>query len=135
MALPKYTGKELTKHLRLLAMEAESVSDEGETITKAEALARLLWKKALGFAEMVMKEGSPKEVKNPPEAWAIQLIYERLEGKVANTAPEEAGKITAAEKVSELARSRINNVLVGAAIPAVKPLPPKLPRKEKHGDS
>lgn len=130
MALPKYSGKELTKHLRTLAMEAEGINPSGDTETKAEALARLLWKKALGYSEVRQTEGGPREVSCPPEAWAIQLVYERLEGKVAQSSPEEAGKITAAERVTDLARSRINGLTSTVATIAAKPLPPKLPKKE-----
>lgn len=130
MALPRYSGKELTKHLRLLAMEAEGLAPSGEPETKAETLARLLWKKALGYSEVRLTESGSKEITCPPESWAIQLIYERLEGKVANSAPEEAGKISAAERVSDLARSRINGLVTSVVSIAAKPLPPKLPKKD-----
>jgi hypothetical protein len=131
MALPKYSGKELTRHLRLLAMEAEGLSPAGDMETKAQALARLLWKKALGYSDVRKNpQGEAVEVSCPPEAWAIQLVYERLEGKVAQTAPDEAGKISAAERVTDLARSRINAITVAPGTAAVtKPLPPKLPKK------
>lgn len=135
MALPRYSGKELTKHLRVLAMEAEGSSPGGDPETKAETLARLLWKKALGYSEVRTNiEGKAIEVSCPPEAWAIQLIYERLEGKVANSTPDEAGKITAAEKVTDLARTRINSIVGAAPVAGAKPLPPKLPRKESNGN-
>jgi hypothetical protein len=132
MALPRYSSKELTKHLRALAMEAESLADSGETITKAEALSRLLWKKALGYTAMEMRGEADKrvmtEVYHPPESWAIQMIYERLEGKVPQSAVDDAGKTTAAERVSDLARTRIN-MLAGAPVtPDGKPAPPKPPR-------
>lgn len=126
MSLPRFTGKELTKHLRTLAMEAETLSDDGTLITKAEALARALWKKALGFTETVVRDKGPEEVIHTPEAWAIQLIYERLEGKVANAAVDDGGKISAAERVSELSRNRIN-AYAGATAPVKAP--PKLPKK------
>lgn len=133
MALPRYTGKELTKFLRQLAMEAESSADDGTVQTKAEMLSRLLWKKALGYTAMELRGEAANrvmaEVYHPPESWAIQMIYERLEGKVANAATDDAGKLTAAERVSELSRNRIN-ALAGGGLPgATKPTPPKLPKK------
>ncbi len=137
MALPKYSGKELTKHLRLLAMEAEGLSPDGDTETKAQALARLIWKRALGYTDIRRTEKGTVEVNCPPEVWAIQLVYERLEGKVANTAPEESGKLSAAERVSDLSKARINGLSIGGhanpieALAAHKPLPPKLPKKGK----
>lgn len=130
MASPRYSGKELTKFLRQLAMEAEGFSPSGDVMTKAEKLAQILWKKALGSKEMVSTEAGMREVTNAPEAWAIQMIYERLEGKVGPTAVEEGGKVTAAEKVSELARDRINSVLSGATVTATMK-PPPLKRKGK----
>lgn len=134
MALPRYTGKELTKFLRQLAMEAESSADDGTPQTKAEMLSRLLWKKALGYTAMELRGEAANrvmaEVYHPPESWAIQMIYERLEGKVANAAADEAGKLSAADRVSELARNRIN-ALAGGGLPSEvrKPAPPKLPKK------
>jgi len=132
MALPRYTGKELTKYLRQLAMEAESVADSGETITKAEALARLLWKKALGYSQMEWRGEADKrqmvEVYHPPESWAIQMIYERLEGKTPQATVDEAGKLTAAERVSELSKTRINALAGVSSSSTGKPTPPKLSR-------
>lgn len=131
MSVPRYTQRELTKHLRSLAMEAEGMSDAGDIITRAEALARALWKKALGFKAMEMREGGMREVDHAPEAWAIQLIYERLEGKVANAAPEEGGKIAAVDRVSELARNRVNALAsASVGIPGNSRLPPVLLKKK-----
>lgn len=136
MGLPRYSGKELTKFLRQLAMEADDLSPDGATITKAEKLAQILWKKALGFKEMVVADGGAREIVHAPEAWAIQLVYDRLEGKVGPTAVEEGGKLSAAERVSELARTRLNSFVGGSAVvSAAKPTPPKLNRKDKHGNS
>lgn len=130
MALPKYSGKELTKHLRSLAMEAEGLSPSGDMETKAATLARLIWKKALGYSEVRQTESGPKEMSCPPEAWAIQLVWDRLEGKVASSEPESAGKLTAAERVTDLARSRINGLVSSVVTVPAKPLPPKLPKKD-----
>lgn len=132
MARLRIHGKELTRHLRDLAAEAETLADSGDVVTKAEALARLLWRKALGYKETIRnREGTLVETDHLPESWAIQLIYERIEGKAVPTTTEDAGKVTAAEKVSELSRNRIN-ALAGVAVgEPSKPTPPKLPRKER----
>lgn len=129
--IPRFTGKELTKFLRQIAAEAQTLSDEGDTVTKAEALAKLLWMKALGYVEDRRgDDGKVKQIIHTPESWAIQLIYERLEGKVAPSAGEEGGKISAAEKVSDLNRNRIN-AMAGAGA-TKKTLPPKLPKKKQE---
>lgn len=129
MALPRYTGKELTKFLRQLAVDVESSADDGTPQTKAECLARLLWQKALGYKAQEMRgEGASRamtEVYHPPESWAIQMIYERLEGKVANSAPEDGTRTTAAERISDLSRQRIN-AMAGGVPAEPKKLPPKL---------
>lgn len=130
MAALRYTGRELTKFLRNLAMDVEDIQPDGEPITKAESLARTLWKKALGWKEMKMEAGRGMvETVHPPESWAIQMIYERLEGKVPQAATDEGTKLTAAERVGELARNRINSLVGSPAAPRKLP-PPKLPRKE-----
>jgi hypothetical protein len=99
--------RQLTKHLRELAMEVETIHpDTGALINRAEALADLLWKKALGFTEVDSRTGETTKYK--PEAWAIQMIWERLEGKAPPAIVDEQGGMTAAEKVSELARLRIS---------------------------
>lgn len=100
-----YNSKQLTQHLRELAAEIETIDDEGATITKGEALAKMLWKKALGYTE-IGSEGVETFIK--PASWAIQLIYERMEGKAPLAVPDGKDRQTAASKVSELAKARIN---------------------------
>ncbi len=136
MAIPRYTGKELTRFLRALAMEAESLADDGTVVTKAHSLAQLLWRKALGYkAVEKTRHGVAEEVDHPPESWAIQLIYDRLEGKVAPVTTEEGGRLTTSERVSDLAKTRLNNLAV-AGVTTVAPMkPPKLPRKKSDGNS
>jgi hypothetical protein len=131
MPIPRYSGKELTRHLRELAAEAEGMSESGDVETKARALAALVWKKALGYKANEMRGEAANrimvEVEHPPEAWAIQLIWNRLEGKEPQSSTEEGGKISAAEKVGELARDRVNTL--ATRVVGAKPPPPKLPRK------
>ena len=75
----RYSTRKLTEHLRELAAEAESINDEGGVITKGEALARMLWAKALGYEETDPKTGVIEAHK--PAAWAIQLLWDRMEGR------------------------------------------------------
>lgn len=105
----KYNPRQLTQHLRELAVETETMTDEGELITRSEALAQLLWKKALGYKEtVVVKDKSDEIICHKPEAWAIQMIYERMEGKAPIAIIDEKQQITAAEKISDLARTKLN---------------------------
>lgn len=99
--------RQLTQFLRELAMEVETIDPEsGALVTKGEALAALLWKKALGYVDVDLRTGETSQFK--PEAWAIQMIWERVEGKAPPAIVDEKGGMTAAEKVSELARLRIS---------------------------
>lgn len=125
MAAKPYSSKQLTKHLRELAAEAHTWSEECGVITKGEALAKLLWNKALGYEEeTVDDEGVKKKQFHPPASWAIQLIYDRMEGKTPQAVPEDEGRIRAVDKVSELARSRVNALATTAANPNNIPPPP-----------
>lgn len=131
----KYTSRELTNHVRQLAAEAHDWSMEDGAITKGEALARLLWKKALGYTEdIVTDEGEQQTVHHKPEVWAIQLLYDRLEGKTPQAVPEDDHRVKAADRVRELAANRINHlaeVAVGENVADLKQTgPPKRTRKD-----
>lgn len=92
-------------------MEAESIDDEGETITKGKALALLLFKKALGFTETHKdNEGVLQETYHKPESWAIQYIYDRLEGRVPQAVTEQDNGPTIADKIREISKARANDL-------------------------
>lgn len=108
---PTFSSRQLTKHLRELAAEAYTFGDDDSLITRGEALADLLWKKALGYTEIQKKDdGSKVEIYHKPESWAMQLIWDRMEGKAPIAIPDEKGRQTVATKVDELERSRINSM-------------------------
>jgi hypothetical protein len=109
------TGAILSKYLRALAVEAESMTDGGDIITKAAALAALVWKHALGFEEPVNPD-KPDEgkVRNKPATWAIELLYNRIEGKIPVAVVEDQGK-SLTEKVSDLGKAKINAAASAAA--------------------
>lgn len=112
MARPKFYSKELTEHLKRVAVEAHDWSEADGIITKAEALARILWAKALGGKEVRIKDdGSEKVIINKPESWAIQLIYDRLEGRAPTAVVDDEGKMTATERVRELSKNRANELV------------------------
>ena len=127
MPKPKpYNSRQITQHLRELAAEAQDWSEEDGVLTKGECLARLLWRKALGWEERTLDdEGAERIVKHPPEAWAIQLIYDRMEGKVPQAAETEGDRrMTAASKVRELAASQVSSLareITGGGPPKHRP--------------
>ena len=89
--------------------------------TKAEAMVRTMYKMALGYKETIeediVKGGKKTGIKekvivHPPDKQMINIIYDRLEGKVAPIAEKKdtRTKLTAADKVTEQTTSRINKV-------------------------
>jgi len=120
MSIKPYNSKQLTLHLRQIAAESETMLDDGRVITKGEALAILLWRKALGFVDRDPKTG--EEVVHKPESWAINLIFDRVEGKVPLSVPDERQGLTASERVSDLAKLRINAHAVAAVSERTSPV-------------
>ena len=106
------TGAVLSKYLRALAVDIETTNADGDLITKAEALALLVWKSALGWKELDPKTDA--EIVHTPDWRAIELLYNRIEGKIPIAVVEEQGK-NLIEKVSEMGRARINSLAKAAA--------------------
>mgnify|MGYP006272615441 CR=1 FL=1 len=131
----KYNSRQLTENLRQLAAEAHDWSMEDGAITKGEALAKLLWKKALGYTEETTDdEGNTKQVYHKPEAWAIQLVYERMEGKTPQAIQDDEGnKRKAKDEVRDLAKARLND-LAKTAKGSESDLKAKGPPKRKKKD-
>jgi hypothetical protein len=116
-------GMLLTKYLRDIGLERTETNGgldpkdgKNRMITKAEALARTIWKLALGYEEKIRrttKDGKIKEVAkyHPPEAKFVDIVYDRLEGKVGmdkdsvNKRPPMSGKVEAQ------AKARLNDMV------------------------
>lgn len=118
----------LSEFLAAVGSEAQTVDDEGNPVTNEEAVARLIYRKALGWTETRIMEdqhGNKAKIEeyHPPENWALQYIYERREGK-APTAPADMDnrqKISAAERVRGLAKDRLNGLARTAGTPKAGP--------------
>lgn len=116
--------KHITKHLETLAnqvVDAELVDGEVIEFTRAERLAELIWKKALGHIEEIPdpKNAEEKITKiHPPATWAITHILDRLEGRVKPTdAPNEnVGAI--GKRISDISNREKLNGLADAAVGA-----------------
>jgi hypothetical protein len=101
-------GAILTKYLRVLALDVETVDESGDPLTKAQVLAALVWRHALGFVQPdPNKKGAGTPI--PPAVWAIELLYNRIEGKIPVAVVEESGR-SLTEKVSDLGKARINSL-------------------------
>jgi hypothetical protein len=85
----------ITNHLRRLANQADTYTDaDGNLVTRSEGLAEQLWKFALGYKD-------EDDVIHKPATWAIQLIFDRLEGK--NPEPEaDDGALTIQDKIQDV---------------------------------
>jgi len=107
-------GKGLSDYLKTIGQEVHETSYVDATgtlrpITKDEALAREVWKRALGCEEEIKNEdGTATHRVFAPDPKAQQFIFERREGKIV-ILPDE-GSITLLEKISELTKTRLNKI-------------------------
>jgi hypothetical protein len=125
----KYDNKELTKHLRELAAQMHDVLVDEDLQTRArtkgQALCELVYEKALGRVEKkIDEEGVEQIIVHKPEQWALQLIFDRMEGRAPQAVPDNEGKRTAKDQVSAIAKGTINQLAPMAG-------PPAMPKKEK----
>ena len=108
-------GKLLSAFVRQIAEEKTEMvvdpdSGEDRMATKAEALARLIWRKALGWTEQRIENGVPIDYYHHPDKSLMGLLFDRIEGKAPLTIGEGDEKITVAERVSEQGVKRINEI-------------------------
>lgn len=109
-------GVMLSTKLREIAQEdTELISGpDGECLgTKAEALARLMWKMALGYKETDIKAGVAVEKIIAPDRGMIQLIWDRMEGRAAPVNDSLRKKRKLPKKVSDANKTRLNDMIPG----------------------
>jgi len=103
------TGSILTRFLKECALDIHDIAeDDGRPIVKAEALARYVWKAALGWVEED-PDDPEKTVTHKPNWTAIGLIWDRIEGKAGPVQPEKNDR-TLGDKVGDLARAAVNEI-------------------------
>lgn len=103
-------GKLLSRFLETIAEEkTELVKDpktgEDRIATKAEALARMIWRDALGWTERDTK--NEIDIVHLPNQNRIATVFNRIEGKAPVAGEDTADKLTAADRVTEVGKSRI----------------------------
>jgi hypothetical protein len=107
-------------------MANETVEDGGKT--RAEILAEIVWKFALGWVEDC---GEGKTKIWPPAKWAIDLVYERAEGRPAQVGDSGNKKVDVSERIGQKTIDRLNKLaeVSGERSPkqgtATRPAPPK----------
>ena len=116
-------GKLLSKFIREIANEihdnpiVKTVGEDAVMLTKAEVLARYMWKAALGYSEDVSvfdkagkKVGIKPEVHKPDKTF-IGMIWDRMEGRAAMIDTRGGSdKASLADKVSGLGTKRVNQI-------------------------
>lgn len=120
MAKAKFSNRALTEKLRELMASVHDTrlneDGEAEYVTKGERLAELICDRALGWEDTELVDtdvpGQKQEVtkKHRPERWAMELVWDRLEGKTPQALSDDTDRLTAADKVSELAKTKINKL-------------------------
>jgi len=100
---------EITRLIRERGNEFHTVDDEGNPLTRLQALALLVWKKALGYTEVDGKTGA--ETVHSPDRGFITMIYDRLDGKMAPAVADTGKKkATLSDKVAEQSKRRLNQM-------------------------
>jgi len=115
-------GKLLSKFIKEIASEIhddpviKAKGEEAVMLTKAEAIARHIFKLALGYTEEVeiykngVKTGIRPEY-HKPDKWAIGVIWDRMEGRVgAADLKSGSDKASLADKVSAQGQKRLDQI-------------------------
>jgi len=115
-------GKLLSRFIREIASEihddpiVKARGEEAVMLTKAEALARYMWKAALGWEESVdvykngKKIGIKPEVHKPDKTF-ISMIWDRMEGRAAMIDVKGGSdKTSLVDRVSAQGKKRLNQI-------------------------
>lgn len=113
-------GMLLSKFIKDIAdEETEFIKDDerGDRMaTKAEALARTIWKLALGYDEKlkkVKKDGVEVEATIPhgPNSTYVGIILDRTEGRAPLITDGKDGKLNIPDRISQEGVNRVNSII------------------------
>lgn len=112
-------GMLLSKYIKEIAdEETEFIKDDdgGDRMaSKAEALARTIWKLALGFDEthVAVKDGVEIKTKIPhaPNSTYVGIILDRTEGRAPLITDGKDGKLSVPDRISQEGKNRINSII------------------------
>lgn len=105
----KRAGHLISSFIRSVAQE-KVAGDKGQ-LTRAEALARLLWDMALGVVKTVdMDTGKILVGYAPPDKHAMDVIMDRMEGRVGTFEDEKKKSESIPDKISRKNKNRINKL-------------------------
>ena len=105
-------GRFLSQALRELASEQHDIGTS-ESLTRAQCLAKLVWDNALGYTRMIKnKEGMLVEQSIEPRTWAINIIFDRLEGRIPVQDDNTKEKEILVDKVEKLCLKKFEDLSV-----------------------
>ena len=112
----KRAGHLISSFIRSVAQEKVVAIGE-DMVTRAEALARLLWDMALGS---VIKTVDPDTGKinlaiAVPDKHAMDIIMDRMEGRVGTFEDEKKKSESIPDKISRMNKKRANKLALEAA--------------------
>lgn len=123
----------IAKYIREVAAEVHTVDDDMNPVNKGEALARLLWDKALGHYAKDPKTG--EKVWHPPQKEAQFAILDRHDGKVGTAGDDTTSKFDTTRRVSELTKDLLNSLTAKVTSSGDSaPPPPPAPRKDSDDE-
>ncbi|MBE3139504.1 MAG: hypothetical protein IMZ53_02870 [Thermoplasmata archaeon] len=106
-------GMLLSKFIKQIAEEKTETGGETDNpvmISKAEALARLIWKCALGsIEEHTDDQGVVTKTYHAPDRTAWQLLFDRMEGKATSIGEADKTRGNVASRVSQQGKDRISD--------------------------
>jgi hypothetical protein len=106
-------GRMLSQFIRKIAEEETEFlpgegSDDDRMLTKAEMLARKMWRMALGYKELVLVEdGASKTIEHAPDLKMATILMDRMEGRCGTVQEDEVTRPTTSKKVSDQGLKRI----------------------------
>lgn len=90
------------------------LDDDGDDrmVMKAEALARKIWKLALGYDETVkLADGTEKTKPHGPNSTYVGIVLDRMEGRAPLLASDKDSKIPIADRITQEGKNRVNSVI------------------------
>jgi len=104
-------GRLLSRFIRQIAEETEFVQGEGveddRMVSRAEMLARKMWRIAEGYDEIVITDTGSKTITHPPDQKMMAILMDRIEGRCGTTQEDEVSRPTTSSKISDQGRKRI----------------------------
>lgn len=104
-------GRLLSRFIRRIAEETEFVQGEGaeddRMVSRAEMLARKMWRIAEGYDEIVITDTGSKTIVHSPDQKMMAILMDRIEGRCGTTQEDEVSRPTTTSKISDQGKLRI----------------------------